>query len=621
MKGAHAKYVADKKILSYIRMQLKTILAISLAAISALCLFKITQASRLTKSLNEYEEKLSATSNANTELKSDLKSLEADLKERIEDLRSSSTKETSRQKTELDLSRDKNESLQKELDKAIEALEKIKKDFDAYKEKYRVSLIEKIENLRLSKLTLTDGSYYEKVKVTQFTEDTMRIMHSSGAAAVETSMLRDEFLKTHSIDLSVFKPKAIEMVVATNPQAPVEVWSPKSIDDVVACSLRISVDGIATDETKQSWDGSAFLCNHGRITYLYTNAHNLDGAKDVVFTYPDGRKVDDFVSMEIAKSPYGYYKEFGSGGDVVRIRLKNYRPKALTMATKDISVKSLVGSDIHITGNTRGRGAITKLSGKITGLVPRNIIQHNVLTQQGNSGSPIVRASDYKVIGILTWGAYNEKNPIYNLWSKASSDLRDGINYGPLLYDFQYEQTSLKRLRKQRNYLFETRKLARLLGLLDAIEPKHAGLFYNKNGTVQGKYSLSDIVIESSGHPAVNRLINLDKHLAKRNESSIKYSNADILKFYSKTLSSCLQDIVADRQSIETHSSNMHYFYSTSLEKSQLLKVCRAYEKELTRVIAWYTEQGSTSGKPMPLSERVRLPSIEGGYEKYFKEE
>jgi hypothetical protein len=94
-----------------------------------------------------------------------------------------------------------------------------------------------------------------------------------------------------------------------------------------------------------------------------------------------------------------------------------------------------------------------------------------------------------------------------------------------------------------------------------------------------------------------------------------------ILQFYQKAMQDCTNDIIRDRQTIENDVRQLHFFFMGAVEKSNVLKVCRAYENAMVGVLDWYAEQASLSGEPLPLSARVRLPSIEGGFAKYLKEE
>jgi len=185
-------------------------------------------------------------------------------------------------------------------------------------------------------------------------------------------------------------------------------WEPTSIDDVASCSLLVKVlDKVGKEGEQQRGGGSAFLCNVDGATYIYSNVHNFDGTRDFVIVDREGRKYTDFESVEIAAQGEGFAEELGWGGDVIRLRLPEYHPRALTLAEETVTEED-IDTPIVVTGNTKARGEITKLTGKITGIEPDRIIRHNAKTQGGNSGSPIVDTETFRVIGILTWGSYPE---------------------------------------------------------------------------------------------------------------------------------------------------------------------------------------------------------------------
>jgi regulator of replication initiation timing len=517
-------------------------------------------------------------------------------------------------KGQIDQMRQENDNLRKEA-------ETLKKEFEEYKNKYKISARMRFRDHQMERLALKTGAVYEKVTIKNIEDDRISILHSSGTTRIAGHDLDSDLAEK----LGIFK-SSVQSVQTDEEDAVAQIetlpaWSPSGIDDVAECSLMVWVTSVTPQGTVSNGAGSAFLCNIGEYTYIYTNAHNLDGAIKVEFKHANGKTVNDFAQMEIAKSPFGYNKKYGYGGDVVRIQLKNYRQKALTLATNDINLQSLKDCPVYITGNTKGRGEITKLDGKITEILERNILNHNVPTQSGNSGSPIVRANDCKVIGILTWGRYDDENPFLSLWSKQPDEIREGINSGPLLYDFVFEKTSLERLRKQRLCINEIRKLARMLGLLDALVPAHTGLFVNPSDIVSGDYTVRDILEESADHNVIKFLVAFDRKLAVKAGSKIPYSNRTILDMYHKAMKTCVKEIVISRINIENDVGHLHYFFKRAVDKSNVLKVCHAYESAMGEVLAWYEKQASLSGEPLPLRERVRLPNINGGFAKYLKEE
>ena len=454
-------------------------------------------------------------------------------------------------------------------------------------------------------LETKSGRKYEQVKVRGILPNGLKIMHSSGTATLPASELPqyEHLFAGANPEPVTVEPKA--------PVTPNPAWMPKSNSDVVDCSLFVKIKkAIGTDGSISSGNGSAFLCNHGSTTYIYSNAHNFDGA--IEFTIEDkyGNKYDDFVSIESAADGQALRKESGQGGDVVRIRLEKYREKALTLDREPLT-KHAINRKILVTGNTGGHGVITELDGIVTNIVDNYIIIHNAATEQGNSGSPIVDLETYKVIGILTWGG-RLPNALQDIWIKKPPETREGLKSGSGLATVRFTPTNFKHLHQQRVIMNDLKKNVRLLGLLDTLIPTKQGLFVDKNAIVMGDYTVNDLLQESSNHPVVTELVYLDRFLSSKAESNIGISNQDMLKRYISCYKECIEHISSIRRGVE-NSSRFTYFMKCQLKRSRLLEVASAYEGLSFRCLEWYVTQTGTGGQALPLAKRLRLPEMRSG--------
>lgn len=440
------------------------------------------------------------------------------------------------------------------------------------------------------------------MEVTRITPSKVVVSHESGVVSI---------LHEHLPAYQIAVPDQ-PSEVAPPPEPPAKLppaWEPKSPDDVAGCSLMFKIsEGLSGGGNQNGWDGSGFLCNVGGVTYIYTNVHNLDGAEKFEIADQNGIKYDDFDSVEVAADGQAFYEKENFGGDVARIRLKTFREKALTIDETPLDNTRDTGRKILVTGNTKGRGEITKLDGNITGIVPRQIIDHNAATQVGNSGSPIVDAETFRVIGILTWGSYDDTKPLSALWAQTPTTIRKGINTGAGLAGIKFVPSSFAILRDQRVVMNDLKRNTRVLGLLDAIEPTKKGLFTNPNVQVFGDYTVGEIIEESKGHPIIQELAKLDSLLAKRGESKIGMNNQDFLKLYIATQTKCLQMVRAHRASIE-NSKSATFYMKCQLVRSRVLVISKFYESAATRSLNWYIRQAGTSGDSMAL-RRVRFPSL-----------
>lgn len=458
-------------------------------------------------------------------------------------------------------------------------------------------------------LTTKSGRVYEEVVVREILPDGLRIGHSSGAAKIPSGELpqyADVFAKIQPAD----EPE--EMIQPESLELQKEQWVPSSQDEVVDCSLFVKVSkGLGSDGKIGPWSGSAFLCNHGQTTYIYSNLHNFDGAIEFTIEDRDGNEVDDFASVEVASNGQAFWKEMGWGGDIVRIRLNKFREKALTLDPQALSLENSNGRKILVTGNTKGAGVITRLEGQVTELVDGCIIKHNAATQSGNSGSPIIDMKTYKVIGILTWGT-ELSDPLQAIWSKMPVESREGINVGTTLAGVRFSKSSFTVIQKQREVMNQLKSNVRLLGLLDTLIPTKEGLFVNSSMTVMGDYTVDDLLRQSPNHPVVLELVALDKYLTSRANSNIGTSNQDILRRYVATYRKCLDYISGMRRGIE-NSTSLTFYMKCNLKRSRIIDIARAYENLSNNCLSWYARQAGTGGEALPLGGRIRLPQLQSG--------
>ncbi len=483
------------------------------------------------------------------------------------------------------------------------------------------------------------GREYRNARITGKEPDGLMVRHEGGVSKVLFVSLPKEIQDKYEFDpieAEKFREAravavkgsgdAPEMIGKGNTSAPNEGspepstrptgsnWIPASVADAADCSLFVDVKkGITGEGGEGSWSGSAFLCNVDGVSYIYSNAHNFDGAKEFRIYDKQDREYANFLSVEIAADGQAFWREKGWGGDVVRFRLPAFQEKALTLNPIPAN-DSIIGRKILITGNTKGRGEITELEGLVTEIKPDRIIFHNAETQKGNSGSPIIDLESFTVIGILTWGMYDDENPMSALWSKKPPEERVGINKGAGLAGLKFVPVTLETLYRQRVVMNELKRNTRLLGLLDTLVPTKGGLFVDRTKIVMGGYSVDDLLSESSDNVVVKELTALDEFLSTKAKSNIGISNHEVLKRYLETYSRAVAAVSDHRQAIE-NSNSVTFFMKCGLERSKVLKISTVYEAVLMNSKAWYARQLGTSGDAIPLGDRIRLPRMESGLE------
>lgn len=461
---------------------------------------------------------------------------------------------------------------------------------------------------KLDQLVTKSGKTYDNVRIREVLEDRVRIMHRDGVATLPA---RD--LPQYS---DSFVASAEEVVAPDEaPPSAVEVpkWEPETIDDVVACCLLVNIEQTLS-ETGQvgAGAGSAFLCNLNGQTYIYSNVHNFHGAGRFTIVDGEGTEYSDFESVEVAAEGEGVWKEMGWGGDILRIRLREYRPRALSIDPLAVSRDESVGKPIIVTGNEGGEGEITRLEGVISEVDENGIIYHTAAAEPGNSGSPIVNLETMKVIGILTWGVSRPDNPLEDVWSKSPDEEREVKAGGAGLAGVRFERSSFKDLLRERVWLNQLKKNIRLIGLMDALVPTKQGIFVNRDQSVMGDYTVADVLAESKGHAVIRELSSLDRWLKEHAGSNIGISNQDMLKRYIPVYRRCLGFI--SRQSSESRSAGDFSFYTQcSLRNTRSVEICAAYQRSMRRTIDWYVAQRGTRGKALPVAARYRLPSFKSG--------
>ena len=218
---------------------------------------------------------------------------------------------------------------------------------------------------------------------------------------------------------------------------------------MASCSLIIetSVDG----KTK-GW-GTGVIVKERGGTFVYTNAHVLEGADAFTMVTSEEEEIGPVTSMEIAGAPFGYFENpFGGvyGGDAIRMRLANPRDRALT-----INYRAPVneGTKVAITGNTKGEGVITKLEGEVTEVTDR-ALHYDVETHPGNSGSPVVDLESFQVVGIHTWGLGSVVDQLLDyIWEEdgGGAEDRPQFKFGARFRsDCEWQPTSLAELFTQK---------------------------------------------------------------------------------------------------------------------------------------------------------------------------
>lgn len=462
------------------------------------------------------------------------------------------------------------------------------------------------------------GRPYRSIKLTGVVGDTAKVMHSGGVASFSIANLTQEQIKLLNSTTSLVSIdenrdyKAMEPAQATAINTPTsaegaphglsqptgENWRPASLEEVAECTLLVTMDS--------SGAGTAFLCNEGGATYIYTNMHNMDGAIRVQFEDQKGNIYRDIEYAEVPLKPWGLWEENGDGGDMVRFKLRQYRSRALTLGRSDLPIPQ--GTKVGVTGNTAGegmnvtQGSVTESNG--------GVIYYDTPTWKGNSGSPVVDLASFSVIGIHTWGKMDSRpSPIEIVWER---DTRVGVGGGAgraasLLIRPQWKRMEVQQFFQVAQIFDQLKRMARVLGLLDVLEPSADGLYVDVERVVQGDFKILDIFEESKNDPLVVKIFQFDAALKRNKESGVRTSNVDVLKSYRPLLAELYTQVSQRRLAIMR--SEKPFYFECRFNQTYLPHLLVLYERSTGEALAWCDAKLRVGGK-IPLSERPRFPKL-----------
>lgn len=153
----------------------------------------------------------------------------------------------------------------------------------------------------------------------------------------------------------------------------------------------------------------------------------------------------------------------------------------------------------------------------------------------------------------------------------------------------------------------ELKKMARILGLLDVLEPEVNGLYVDVNRVIQGDFRTIDVFEESADDSFIKEIIFMDKELKRNKDSGIRTSNVDVLKSYRPLLRRLYNDI--SKRGERLVRGNGIFYFDCEYKRSYVPHLLVAYEQSTLRALNWYDEKLKVGGT-IPLSGRPRLPRM-----------
>jgi len=130
--------------------------------------------------------------------------------------------------------------------------------------------------------------------------------------------------------------------------------------------------------------GTGFLMRDGDNVYVYTAFHVIDGMPDTRIRMMDGTELEP-LALEVSNHR-----------DIARLLVAGC-PKALPGFRR-----AELGEKIRVYGDSQGRGRVTLLDGKVTGL-SQGEIETSAEFTSGNSGSALVAVKDGMALGVASY--------------------------------------------------------------------------------------------------------------------------------------------------------------------------------------------------------------------------
>lgn len=461
------------------------------------------------------------------------------------------------------------------------------------------------------------GREYRNARITGKEPDGLMVRHEGGVSKVLFVNLPKEIQTEHGYDPVEAEAYRVARATAVAPPAapampPVEPMGSGASDTKASTSQLASLADVAkftllASITKMDSEGAGtgFLCNEEGRTYIYTNMHNMDGTVRAEFRDQAGRVYNKMEYAEVAKKPWGYFEEMRSGGDLVRFKLLEDLPEALTISRR---TEFQPGDGVGVVGNTAGEG-MNLTEGQITDF-NGSVLFYDTPTWGGNSGSPVVDLERFEVIGIHTWGGKAERpSPLDVVWKdKSVVNVGGGAGRaGAFAQKPEWDRMTMEEFAQaclqQQNLI----KLVRILGLMDILEPQSNGLYADPDQVIMGDYRIADVLEESKDDPIIRALLNCDRELRKNKEGGIRTSNHEIYKSYLPLLRGIYNEVAQRRSS--TMQREQVYYFELEFKEGLVPHLCVFYEKSLLEAIDFYNK-GLSLGGTIQLSGRPRLPKL-----------
>ena len=356
--------------------------------------------------------------------------------------------------------------------------------------------------------------------------------------------------------------------------------------------------------------GSAFVVEEDGEQWIYTNAHNVEGALKIVFHDQGGELVQGFGKFQCYATGCGEIELKGSqdrtvrfGGDGVRLKLQKNRDIALAIHHEPDKVSK--GLEVVTLGDNDGDKTLETLEGEI--LVSNGkVVMTSCASRPGCSGGALLDAESLKVIGLHTWGFPSDAKVIDKVWAKEGENPDAKLAGASILGNADWADVTIvdfiKGAKHQREYL-ETLKV---LMLIYNTTPTKSGFRVGWNDPFTANLTHSEAFDQLSRNQILRPVASLNEKLGRAAGSNIGINNMEVVSTYAKAIKEIRASYAKESTRI-LHKTPP--YYRLKLQNLGAIEFGDECHKNLSKAEEWFTAKASVGGT-MPVGDWFALPSL-----------
>lgn len=372
--------------------------------------------------------------------------------------------------------------------------------------------------------------------------------------------------------------------------ATVMAREPANLDEAKKCVFFVKTLGA---DNEPIGHGSGFVMEVDGTQWIYTNAHVIEGGKRIEFTDSDGKVVTGLGKFAcyangvgVVDLPQGKKKpmvRFGEDG--VRIELTSKRELAFAPSSDPKS--HAIGASVITLGDNEGDKALNVLEGRVA-LSNGKVLISTCNCREGSSGGAMIDGSNFKVIGLSTWGT-PAGNPAEALWK----DREAGIGGASILAEAKWLQMNAADFLKSSTEAMKFRDTIRAMFLVYLLVPQENGFKFDPRTKVYAANITFEEAfkrIEDDG--ILQPVIRLNRQFEGRG-GDIGVNSMELARTYSKALADIRRSYLTQRKALD---GKMAPYFMSDFKQTGYFEVGDWLANELEKPEAWFAEKAKVGG-------------------------